>query len=685
MKKLIFMLSTLFLLAGCTNGKKADTSDVSPQEDTFEYTADKFADIEILRYQVHGFDKLSLQQKELIYYLSEAALEGRDILYDQHNKYNLTIRRTLEGIYENYFGDKTTEDFKNFETYLKQVWMANGIHHHYSEDKILPQFSEEYFKQLVNSIDPARMPVTDGASASKLAETLIPIMFDPNIMPKRINQAAGVDLVKTSAVNFYEGVSQDEVEAFYNKMKDPNDNTPISYGLNSKVVKENGVVTEHVYKVGGMYSPAIERIVSWLEKAANVAENNEQKQVILSLIDFYQTGDLKKYDDYSVLWVQDLDSRIDFINGFTEVYTDPLGMKGTWESIVNFKDIEATKRTEIISNNAQWFEDNSPTDKQFKKEEVKGVSAKVINVAILGGDCYPSTPIGINLPNANWIRRDYGSKSVTIENITDAYNKASLGNGFAEEFMWSNEEIERAKEHGSLTGNLHTDLHECLGHGSGKLLPGVDADALKAYGSPIEETRADLFGLYYLGDPKLVELGLLPNEDAYKAQYYSYLMNGAMTQLTRVQPGKDIEQAHMRNRQLIATWVLEHAADSKAAELKQRDGKTFVVINDYEKVRELFGQLLAEIQRIKSTGDFDGAKNLIETYAVKVNQPIHKEVLKRYETLNLSPYRGFVNPVYKLVKNDEGEITDVTVSYDESYVDQHLRYSSRYSALPNNN
>jgi len=685
MKKLIFMLSTLFLLAGCTNGKKADTSDVSPQEDTFEYTADKFADIEILRYQVHGFDKLSLQQKELIYYLSEAALEGRDILYDQHNKYNLTIRRTLEGIYENYFGDKTTEDFKNFETYLKQVWMANGIHHHYSEDKILPQFSEEYFTHLVSSVDPARMPVTDGASASKLAETLIPIMFDPNIMPKRINQAAGVDLVKTSAVNFYEGVSQDEVEAFYNKMKDPNDNTPISYGLNSKVVKENGVVTEHVYKVGGMYSPAIERIVSWLEKAANVAENNEQKQVILSLIDFYQSGDLKKYDDYSVLWVQDLDSRIDFINGFTEVYTDPLGMKGTWESIVNFKDIEATKRTEIISNNAQWFEDNSPTDKQFKKEEVKGVSAKVINVAILGGDCYPSTPIGINLPNANWIRRDYGSKSVTIENITDAYNKASLGNGFAEEFMWSEDEVESAKKYGSLTNNLHTDLHECLGHGSGKLLPGVDADALKAYGSPIEETRADLFALYYLGDPKLVELGLLPNEDAYKAQYYSYLMNGAMTQLTRVQPGKDIEQAHMRNRQLIATWVLEHAKDSKAAELKQRDGKTYVVINDYEKIRELFGHLLAEIQRIKSTGDFDGAKNLIETYAVKVNQPIHKEVLKRYETLNLSPYRGFVNPVYKLVKNDQGEITDVTVSYDESYVDQHLRYSSRYSALPNNN
>lgn len=679
------MLSTLLLLAGCANVKKAETDDLSAQDDSFEYTADKFADIEILRYQVPGFNDLSLQQKELIYYLSEAGLEGRDILFDQHNKYNLTIRRTLEGIYENYFGDKTTDDFKNFETYLKQVWMANGIHHHYSEDKLTPEFSKEYFAQLVNSVDPAKLPVKDGASASELIETITPIIFDPAIMPKRINQAAGVDLVNTSAVNFYEGVSQKEVESFYDKMKDPNDNTPIAYGLNSKVVKENGVVKEQVYKVGGMYSPAIERVVSWLEKAANVAENNEQKQVILSLIDYYQTGDLRKYDDYSVLWVKDLDSRIDFVNGFTEVYTDPLGMKGTWESIVNFKNMEATKRTEIISNNAQWFEDNSPVEKQFKKEEVKGVSAKVINVAILGGDCYPSTPIGINLPNANWIRRDHGSKSVTIENITDAYNKASLGNGFSEEFMWSEEDIELAKQYGSITGNLHTDLHECLGHGSGKLLPGVDSDALKAYGSPIEETRADLFGLYYLGDPKLVELGLLPNKDAYKAQYYNYLMNGSMTQLTRVQPGKDVEQAHMRNRQLIATWVLEKAADSKAAEMKQREGKTYIVINDYEKVRELFGELLAEIQRVKSTGDFEAAKNFIETYAVKVNVPIHEEVLERYKELNLSPYRGFVNPVYKLVTNDSGEVTDVTVSYDEGYAEQHLRYSKQYSVLPNQN
>jgi len=682
------MLSSFLFLAACTNSNKTETGDTLSQNDmdsNFEYTVDKFADIEILRYQVHGFNNLSLQQKELIYYLSEAALEGRDILYDQHNKYNLTIRRTLEGIYENYFGDKTTEDFKKFETYLKQIWMANGIHHHYSEDKILPEFSKEYFAKLAKSIDPARMPVKDGASAGELVETLTPIMFDPNIFPKRINQAAGVDLVKTSAVNFYENVTQEEVEDFYNKMKDPNDDTPISYGLNSKVVKENGAITEQVYKIGGMYSPAIERIVNWLKKAANVAENDSQKQVILSLIDFYQTGDLKKFDDYSVLWVQDLDSQVDFINGFIETYTDPLGMKGTWESIVNFKNIDATKRTEIISNNAQWFEDNSPVDKRFKKEEVKGVSAKVITVTILGGDCYPATPIGINLPNADWIRRDYGSKSVTIENITEAYDKASLGNGFTEEFMWSDDEVAFAKKYGSLTNNLHTDLHECLGHGSGKLLPGVDSDALKAYGSPIEETRADLFGLYYLGDPKLVELGLLPDNEAYKAQYYSYLMNGAITQLTRIQPGKDIEQAHMRNRQLVATWVLEKAKDSKAAEMKQRDDKTYIVINDYEKVRELFGELLAEIQRIKSTGDYEGAKNLIETYAVKVNEPLHKEVLERYKALNLSPYRGFVNPVYQLIKNDKDEVTDVTISYDENYVEQHLRYSKQYSVLPNNN
>lgn len=687
MKKLLFMLSTIFLLSACGSSKKAEVDNESNLDEidtTFQYVVDQFADIEILRYQVPGFNSLSLKQKELIYYLTEAALEGRDILFDQHNKYNLTIRRTLESIYENYQGDRDSNDFKAFETYLKQVWMANGIHHHYSEDKFHPEFSKEYFAELVRAVDSATIPL-DGASVNELIDTLTPIMFDPNIYPKRINQAADVDLVKTSAVNFYEGVTEKEVDDYYNKMKDPNDHTPISYGLNSKVVKENGKVTEKFYKIGGMYSETIQRIVNWLEKATNVAENEQQKQVILSLIDFYKTGDLKQFDDYSVLWVKDLDSQVDFINGFIETYTDPLGMKATWESIVNYKNIEATKRTETISNNAQWFEDNSPIDPKFKKEEVKGVSAKVITVAILGGDCYPATPIGINLPNADWIRRDHGSKSVTIENITDAYDKASMGNGFAEEFMWSEKEVEMANKYGSLTNNLHTDLHECLGHGSGKLLPGVDSDALKAYGSPIEEARADLFGLYYLGDPKLVELGLLPNDEAYKAQYYNYIMNGAMTQLTRIQPGKDIEQAHMRNRQLIATWVLDKAKESKAAEMKQRDGKTYIVINDYQKVRELFGELLTEIQRIKSTGDFGGAKKIIETYAVKVDQPVHKEVLERYSKLNLVPYRGFVNPVYTLVKNDNGEVTDVSISYDENYVDQHLRYSKQYSVMPNHN
>jgi dipeptidyl-peptidase III len=510
-------------------------------------------------------------------------------------------------------------------------------------------------------------------------------MFDPNIYPKRTNQTAGQDLVLTSANNFYEGVTQAEVEAFYAKMKDPKDNTPISHGLNSKLVKENGKVVEKIYKVGGMYSAALERVVYWLEKAAAVAENEQQRAVINKLIEFNKNGDLRTFDEYAILWVQDLDSQIDFINGFTETYIDPLGMKASWESLINFKNIEATKRTAIISDNAQWFEDNSPIAPEFKKEEVKGVSAKVITAAMLGGDCYPSTPIGVNLPNSNWIRRDYGSKSVTIENITDAYDKASMGSGFAEEFMWSEVEQEAAKKYGSLTNNLHTDLHECLGHGSGKLLPGVDADALRAYGSPIEESRADLFGLYYMGDPIMVKLGLLSDDDAYKAAYYQYLMNGLMTQLTRIQPGKDIEQAHMRNRQLIATWVLEKGAADNVVELKKRDGKTFVVINDYQKLRDLFGQLLSEIQRIKSTGDYEAGKQLVEKYAVKVNQDIHTEVLKRYKTLNLAPYRGFVNPVYTLIKDANGKVTDVKLEYNEGYAEQHLRYSKEYSTLPNYN
>jgi dipeptidyl-peptidase-3 len=685
MKKGLFMLTTIFLLAGCNGGKKAETQPATTDDgidSTFEYRVDRFADIEILRYPVPGFNSLSLQQKVLIYYLSQAALEGRDILWDQHNRYNLTIRRVCEGVYENYMGDKSTEDWKNFETYLKQIWMANGIHHHYSEDKILPKFSKEYFTTIVKSVDPGRMPFRDGMAADETLTEIVPVMFDPNIMPKRMNQAAGVDLIKTSAVNFYEGVTQKEVENFYNKMKNPNDATPVSYGLNSKVVKKDGVVAEQVWKQGGMYDKAITRIIGWLEKAAGVAENEQQKAVINTLIDFYKTGDLKTFDDYSIKWVSDTSSHVDFVNGFIETYADPLGMKGSWESIVNFKNIEATKRTETISANAQWFEDHSPIDPRFKKSEVKGVSAKVITAAILGGDCYPATPIGINLPNSNWIRAQHGSKSVTIENITYAYDKAAEGNGFNEEFMWSDDERALSKKYGSLTDNLHTDLHECLGHGSGKLLPGVDGDALKAYGSTLEEARADLFALYYLGDPKLVELKLLPDNEAYKSEYYQYVMNGAMTQLTRIKPGKTIEEAHMRNRALIANWVMEKGKADSVVVFKQKEDKTYVVVNDYDKLRDLFGKLLAEVQRIKSEGDYEAGKKLVETYGVKVDPKLHKEVLARYEKLNLAPYKGFVNPVYKPVTDANGKITDITISYDENYIDQQLRYSRQYSVLP---
>ncbi len=664
----------------------AATKASTPPIENFKYTVDKFADIEILRYRVPDFEKLSLKQKELIYFLNQAALEGRDILYDQNNKYNLTIRRTLEAIYVNYKGDRKLKEFNQLTTYLERVWMGNGIHHHYSEDKFMPEFTATFFAKAVKSIDDKKLPLAKGQTASALVKTLTPILFDATIYPKRTNQVEGVDLIKTSANNYYgDGVTQAEVEAFYAKMKDPNDNTPISYGLNSKLVKENGTLVEKTYKVGGMYSAAIKRIVGWLEKAATVAENSKQKDVITSLIEFYKTGSLKTYDDYSIKWVEDLASQVDFVNGFTETYGDPLGMKASWESIVNFKNIEATKRTQIISSNAQWFEDNSPVHKQFKKETVKGVSAKVITATILAGDCYPATPIGVNLPNANWIRRDHGSKSVTIENITEAYDQASLGNGFAEEFMWSDVERQRAKDFASLTNNLHTDLHECLGHGSGKLLPGVDPDALKAYGSTIEEARADLFGLYYMGDPKIVELGLLPDKEAYKAEYYQFIMNGLMTQLTRIQPGKNIEEAHMRNRQLIADWVYEKGKAEKVIEMVKRDGVTFIIVNDYLKLRTIFGQLLAEIQRIKSTGDFESGKELVENYGVKVNQTLHAEVLDRYKKLNLAPYRGFVNPVYSLVKNEKGEINNVTISYKEGYVEQHLRYSKDYSSLPSIN
>ena len=676
MKKQLIACAAFALLTACS-GSKTTTAEA----DKFDYTVEQFADLQILRYRVPGFENLSLQQKELVYYLTEAALQGRDILFDQNGKYNLRIRRTLEAVYTGYKGDKNTPDFKAMEVYLKRVWFSNGIHHHYGSEKFVPGFAPEFFKEAMLSVDASTLPLAEGQTVEQLCDELFPVIFDPAVMPKRVNQAAGEDLVLTSACNYYDGVTQKEAEDFYNAMKDPKDETPVSYGLNSRLVKENGKIQEKIWKVGGLYGQAIDKIVYWLKKAEGVAENPEQKAVIAELIKFYETGDLKTFDEYAILWVKDLNSLVDFVNGFTESYGDPLGMKASWESLVNFKDMEATHRTEIISGNAQWFEDHSPVDKQFKKDEVKGVSAKVITAAILAGDLYPATAIGINLPNSNWIRSHHGSKSVTIGNITDAYNKAAHGNGFNEEFVYSDAELQLIDKYADLTGELHTDLHECLGHGSGKLLPGVDPDALKAYGSTIEEARADLFGLYYVADPKLVELGLTPNEDAYKAEYYTYLMNGLMTQLVRIEPGNNVEEAHMRNRQLIARWVFEKGAADKVVELVKKDGKTYVVVNDYEKLRELFGELLSEIQRIKSTGDYQGAHDLVENYAVKVDPVLHAEVLERYKKLNLAPYKGFVNPKYEAVVDAAGKITDVKVTYDEGYAEQMLRYSKDYSNL----
>lgn len=683
MKQLIYtcMLSSLFCLSSCSGSKKAEEANNEP----FNYVVDQFADMQILRYQVPGFDELTLQQKELIYYLNEAALQGRDILYDQNCKHNLCVRRTMEAVYEYGHIDKTSKDWKEFEIYLKRVWVSNGIHHHYATDKFIPGFSKEFFSKAVLSVNKDSLPLSKDETAQELIDKLTPILFDPTIDAKRVNQTEGQDLILTSANNYYQNVTQAEAEKFYNAIKDPKDNTPISYGLNSRLVKENGKIIEKVWKADGLYGQAITKIIYWLEKAAPLAENEKQAKVIRKLIEFYKTGNLTTFDDYSILWVEDLDSRVDFVNGFIESYGDPLGLKASWESIVNFKNLEATKRTETISGNAQWFEDHSPVAKEFKKEKVKGVSAKVINVSILAGDCYPTTPIGINLPNANWIRRDHGSKSVTIENITEAYDKASQGSGFNEEFMWSKAEIEKVEKYGFLTDNLHTDLHECLGHGSGKLLPGVDPDGLKAYGSTIEEARADLFGLYYLGDNKLVELNLVPDKEAYKAEYYKYLMNGLLTQLIRIEPGNNIEESHMRNRALIARWVFEKAAPTKAMELRKRDGETFLIINDYQKIRSLFGELLAEIQRIRSTGDLNAAQKLIETYAVKVDPVLHQEILNRYKTLHLAPYKGFVNPVYTPEYGKDGQIKDVKVSYTEGYAEQHLRYSKQYKTLPTYN
>lgn len=653
----------------------------------FDYVVDRFADLEILRYQVPGFESLTLKQKQLLYHLSEAALIGRDILFDQNCRYNLPIRRTLEAIYTSYKGDRQTPDFLALETYLKRVWFANGIHHHYAEDKFQPGFSAEFLKKAISQLDPALVPVRPGQSIEAFTEEICQVILDPTVLPKRTTQSGDQDLIQASANNYYgEGLTQKEVEDFYACQKnDPTDMTPISYGLNSRLVKENGQIQEKVWKVGGLYSPAIEAIVAELEKAIPFAENKAQKETIETLIDYYRTGDLRTFDAYSILWVEDTASEVDFVNGFIETYGDPLGRKASWESTVNFINKEATKRTKTISDNAQWFEDHSPVDPRFKKEQVKGVSAKVITVTMLGGDCYPSTPIGINLPNADWIRRDHGSKSVTIENITEAYDKAAQGNGFKEEFVWSEEERQLIKRYGFITDNLHTDLHECLGHGSGKLLPGTDPDALKAYSSTIEEARADLFGLYYLADPKMVELGLVPDQEAYKAEYYKYMMNGLMTQLVRIAKGKDVEEAHMRNRQLIARWTYEHGQRDKVVEIVRREGKSYVVINDYRRLRELFAQLLAEIQRIKSEGDFEAAKQLVENYGVKIDPQLHEEILERYKKLNLAPYKGFVNPVMRLEKNAQGEITDVTLDYTEGYAAQMLRYSRDYSYLNNYN
>ena len=661
-------------------------------------TQERFADIQMLRYELKGFENLSLTQKIYIYCLSKATLLGRDITFDQQGKYNLRIRKTLEAVYLHYEGNRESEDFKAFEVYLKRVWFASGIHHHYGCEKFVPGFSEESFYEMVGAVDDEYLPLSKGQSKEDLLGILVPVIFNPEVMPKRVNQTDGEDLVQTSACNFYENVSQAEVERFYARMKEEGNEQAPSYGLNSKLTKRNGELVELKWTEDGLYGAAIKEIVSWLLRAQKYAENEEQKHLIDLLVKFYRTGDLKDFDRYSIAWVQQHEGMIDFINGFIEVYGDPLGLKGTWEGIVEYKDLEATKRTQTISQNAQWFEDHSPVDPRFRKPEVKGVTANVICAAMLGGEEYPASAIGINLPNANWIRQEYGSKSVTIGNLTEAYNKAAQGNGFRDEFVIDEDTISLMNQYEDITDDLHTDLHECLGHGSGQLLPGTDPDALKAYGSTIEEARADLFGLYYVADHKLVELGLTPNDEAYKAQYYGYLMNGLLTQTIRIKEGDKIEEAHMRNRALIAWWVMEHAEGAvelvkmdvnyASAEdaLKDSEGniittKTYVKINDYAKLRHLFGELLAEIQRIKSEGDFEAARLLVEKYAVNIDPELHREILARYKKLNLAPYKGFINPKMTLEMDEEGEITDVVLDYEESYVDQMLRYSDEYGTL----
>ncbi len=665
------------LITSC--GQTADKPALSEE---FTYEVDRFEDISVLKYRLPGFDKLSAGEKEFIYYLSEAALCGRDILWDQNFRYNLLIRKTIEAVMASYAGDRDTDEFKAFITYAKRVFFANGIHHHYSNDKFIPGFSEEYFLQLVSGSDGSLLPLKEGETAGGLASMLAPILFDPSLYAKKVDQSEGVDMIVSSANNFYEGVTQAEVEAYYLSLSDPSDPRPLSWGLNTKVVKKDGKVVEIPYRSGGLYGPAIDQIVMWLEKARDVALSESQKKELELLISFYKTGDLKTWDEYNVMWAENTSLPVDYINGFIETYGDPLGLKATWEGVVDYKDVEASRRTAIITGNAQWFEDNSPIDPQYRKEKVKGVAASVINVAMLGGDCYPASPLGINLPNSNWIRTEAGSKSVTLANITDAKDIVSRGSGFLEEFAYDQAEIDRAVKWASLSDALHTDLHECIGHASGKLAPGTDPNALKNYASPLEEMRADLFALYYMMDPKMTELGLMPSGETAKAGYDNYIRNGLLTQIVRIRPGKDIEQAHMRCRSTIAHWVFEKGFADNVIEVVKREGKTFATITDYQKLRILFGQMLKEVQRIKSEGDFEAGKNMIENYGVKIDKDLHMEMLARYEKLNLAPYSGFVNPVMTPVTGKKGKITDVHIEYCSDYLDQMLEYGKKYSFLP---
>ncbi len=680
-KYLILLLVMIIILSSCKNTKIPDVE----KPDDFNYFVEQFDDIRVLRYRLPGFESLSLQQKEYIYYLSQAAIAGRDILWDQNFRYNLMIRKTIEAIVEDFSGDKESEEYKQFIIYVKKAFFANGIHHHYSSDKFRPGFTPEYFAGLVKGADMAKLPLDKGDTPEKLTEILIPVIFDEKLFARKVEQRAGEDMVAGSASNFYEGVTQKEVETFYMAKTVPDDPRPVSYGLNSKVIKVNGRVAEEVYMSGGKYGEAIDEIIKWLEKAISVAETDTQKRELGLLIEYYRTGDLRTWDEYNVVWARNSEQMVDYINGFIENYEDPLGMKATWEAIVNYTDLEATKRTKVITENAQWFEDNSPIHPQYKKEEVTGVAAKVINIAMLGGDCYPASPLGINLPNADWIRKEVGSKSVTLANITNAYDVASRGNGFLEEFAFDQKETERIRKYGSIADALHTDLHECIGHASGKLAEGTDPNALKNYSSPLEEARADLFAMYYMMDRKMTDLGLLPDEEAARAGYDAYMRNGLLTQIVRIKPGKEIEQAHMRSRSAVTHWVYEKGKADNAVEFISREGKTYVRINDYKKVQALFGELLKEIQRIKSEGDFEAGKNIIENYGVKIDQALHTEILARYEKLKLAPYTGFVNPLLVPVYDNNGKITDVLVEYTNDYLGQMMYYGKKYSFLPAKN